>query len=417
MKILVSGAGIAGPAFALAMRHLECEITIVEKAKTHRGTGQNVDVNGAALTAAKRMGIFEDLKRLHSTEIGSRFVNTDGRPLATFSAEGGRGGPTSEYEILRGDFANLLYGRTKDQKGVKYIFGCHVAQIVKNDDDSVRARFNDGREEDFDLVVAADGQWSQIRKQCFAPEDVKIIDKDMYAAFWTAPLRKSDNKLWNIYVSTGSRTLSIRPDPHGTVRAMVSMMPTSDAVREQCKQASRAGRASQIELIQRSHANAGWEADRLLESIEGSDDFYFQAMQQIRMPNGWSRERGICLGDAAFCPTPLTGMGSSCAVIGAYTLAGELSSLSKGEHPREALQAYEKKLRPFIEGIQDLPWFVPGIMHPDSALKRWILQRAFVTAGIVTKLVQSIPFIMRLFPDSEGNNDGFPLPTYPALRD
>ena len=83
-------------------------------------------------------------------------------------------------------------------------------------------------------------------------------------------------------------------------------------------------------------------------------DFYFHAIQQIKMSK-LSNSRVICLGDAAYAPTPLTGMGTSLAITVAYVLAGELNKLADGENPSKALEAYESTFRPFIEESQKIP--------------------------------------------------------------
>lgn len=62
--------------------------------------------------------------------------------------------------------------------------------------------------------------------------------------------------------------------------------------------------------------NAGWQSQRLLDTMDQAPDFYFQVLEQIRMSNR-SHSRVICLGDAAFARTPLTGMGTSLAIMGA----------------------------------------------------------------------------------------------------
>ncbi len=51
-------------------------------------------------------------------------------------------------------------------------------------------------------------------------------------------------------------------------------------------------------------------------------DLYFDSLSQVRM-NSWSKGRVVLLGDSAACPTPMAGMGTSIAVVGAYVLAGE----------------------------------------------------------------------------------------------
>jgi 2-polyprenyl-6-methoxyphenol hydroxylase-like FAD-dependent oxidoreductase len=52
-------------------------------------------------------------------------------------------------------------------------------------------------------------------------------------------------------------------------------------------------------------------------------DFYYDEMAQIVMDH-WSIGRVALVGDAAYCCSPLSGQGTSVALLGAYILAGEL---------------------------------------------------------------------------------------------
>jgi len=72
------------------------------------------------------------------------------------------------------------------------------------------------------------------------------------------------------------------------------------------------------------------------------------------------------VGDAGYCPTPLTGLGTSLALVGAYVLAGELAA-ADGDH-RVAFARYEQITRPYVTRGQQLP---PGGIRgfaPDSAI-------------------------------------------------
>jgi 2-polyprenyl-6-methoxyphenol hydroxylase-like FAD-dependent oxidoreductase len=110
-------------------------------------------------------------------------------------------------------------------------------------------------------------------------------------------------------------------------------------------------------------ADAGWQAQRLLDAMDQAPDFYFHAIQQIKMSK-WSNYRVVCLGDAAHAPSPLTGMGTSLAITGAYVLAGELSKLGDGEPPSKALEAYESTFRPLVEESQKIPFLFQPLRIP-----------------------------------------------------
>jgi 2-polyprenyl-6-methoxyphenol hydroxylase-like FAD-dependent oxidoreductase len=62
--------------------------------------------------------------------------------------------------------------------------------------------------------------------------------------------------------------------------------------------------------------DAGWEAPRVLAATEDTDDFYFDVLRQVRMPR-LSKGRIVLTGDAAWCATPIGGVGTTLAITGA----------------------------------------------------------------------------------------------------
>jgi 2-polyprenyl-6-methoxyphenol hydroxylase-like FAD-dependent oxidoreductase len=428
MRVLISGAGVAGPTLAWFLARTGAHITILEKSRALFPHGQNVDLQGSAVTAIRKMGLLDEVRQRNTKESGTQFIDPNGKPFAPFPiTKDASASPTSEFEILRGDLAALLYEATKDYPNVQYRFNTTIRDVIGNDDDSVKVELSNGEKHEFDLLVAADGQWSKVRKQCFSPTSVKSVHQGMYAVYYTIPRLAEDNNMWNVYVALKSRVVTLRPDPHGkapktetaskcqaktytgTIRAMFTIMPGTAAQETEWRQAGRKDRKTQEELLRKEFADAGWQSQRLLDAMDQAPDFYFHVIEQIKMSK-WHNNRIICLGDTAYAPSPLTGMGTSLAIIGAYLLAGELSNLVAGEHPGKALAAYEDKFHPYVEKSQSIPFFVPAIMHPEMAWKRWILHR-FVSG--ISKLV-AIPWIASRLGDPT-NDEDFPLPHYPKI--
>ena len=99
----------------------------------------------------------------------------------------------------------------------------------------------------------------------------------------------------------------------------------------------------------------------LLEFMEFAPDFYFDSISQVKMER-WSTGRCVLLGDAAHCASPLSGMGTGMAVLGAYILAGELAEA--GGDYTIAFARCESLMRDFVKKCQELAdggtdWFVP----------------------------------------------------------
>jgi 2-polyprenyl-6-methoxyphenol hydroxylase-like FAD-dependent oxidoreductase len=87
----------------------------------------------------------------------------------------------------------------------------------------------------------------------------------------------------------------------------------------------------------------------MLAHVDAGDDFYFDQINQIRMPC-WSRGRVALVGDAGYCVSPLAGFGGSMALIGAGRLAEAL--LRHPDDHAQAFRSYELGLRPFVEEVQ-----------------------------------------------------------------
>src|SRR5690348_12716308 len=101
-SVLISGAGIAGPALAYWLARAGIEVTIVERAPSPRPGGQAVDIRGAARDVVQRMGLLSAVTSAGFDERGFAFVDERGRHQVSMpvSFMGGEG-IVAEIEILR----------------------------------------------------------------------------------------------------------------------------------------------------------------------------------------------------------------------------------------------------------------------------------------------------------------------------
>ncbi len=117
-------------------------------------------------------------------------------------------------------------------------------------------------------------------------------------------------------------------------------------------------------FLRKRFADAGWQAERVLSGMDSTQQFYFDVLRQVRMKQ-WSKGRVALTGDAAWCATPLAGIGTTLAVTGAYVLAAELD---RGGDVTAALNHYETAMRPMVEDSQGVLKIGPRLMHPRSRL-------------------------------------------------
>jgi 2-polyprenyl-6-methoxyphenol hydroxylase-like FAD-dependent oxidoreductase len=128
----------------------------------------------------------------------------------------------------------------------------------------------------------------------------------------------------------------------------------------------------QQQMLKNVYEGIGWELPRLLEMMPSAPDFYFDAAAQISMPR-WSQGRVVLVGDAGYCASPMSGQGTSLALIGAYVLAGELAAAS-GAY-QIAFDRYEKEMRPFVMLNQALGIKSANLMRSkeDKNAFTWLL--------------------------------------------
>jgi 2-polyprenyl-6-methoxyphenol hydroxylase-like FAD-dependent oxidoreductase len=335
---LISGAGIAGPALAHQLAARGWQTTIVERFPERRDEGHNIDVRGAAREVARRMGIDDDIRAANTTEVGMRFVNGDGSAAASFPMDdsGRREGITAELEILRGELSRILIEHTRD--ATQYRFDTQIDKLTDHGD-RVTVALDDNTTIDVDLLVVAEGLRSRTRNLVMP---VAVTDLDMYVAYLTIPRQESDDRWWNWQHVPKSRSIHLRPDNLGSTRAMLSFLSTVRGLED-------LGRSDQIAILRKTFADAGGAAPRILAQLDDAP-MYFDAIGQVRAPR-WSKGRVALLGDAAFCPSPVGGGGSSLALIGAYVLAGELS---RTDDLHTALGRYEQFMRPHVTSAQDV---------------------------------------------------------------
>lgn len=361
--ILISGASIAGPTLAFWLKRYGFTPTVVERSPAVRAGGFPIDVRNAAVDIARQMGIWPDLQQKATTLDRLSFVDTHNQRLSGINILALRKRldlDSTWAEILRGDLAKTLYEATKDE--VEYIFGDSI-QALEQDDSGVDVTFASGGTRRFDLVAGADGLHSIVRTLAFGDEaqferycgyHVAVFTTDNY------PGLEYGNML--VYGVPGKQVMVRSSKSSAELGAcFMFKQPTKLCY-------DRSDLEQQKQLLADVFADLGWEIPELLEKMRAAADLYFDPVSQIHM-EAWSQGRIVLLGDAAHCPSLLTGQGSTLAMMGAYILAGELHAAS-GDH-RQAFQQYEQAFKPVINKEQKKVKSNGDFLVPPTPLSMW----------------------------------------------
>ncbi|PYH02054.1 FAD-binding domain [Arthrobacter stackebrandtii] len=364
MKILIVGAGIAGPAVAYWLNRAGHQTTIVEHASELRGGGYIVDFWGAGFDVAKKMGIVPQLMRRGYVMTEARTVNRNGHRLATLKTEKILEAAGRYVSVARSDLASVICDALDGN--TELIFDDTVMHL-DDDDQRVRVTFRSGTTQDFDLVVGADGLHSRVRQLAFGPDaDFEKYLGMVVACFETTSYWRRNELAAIMYAGVGFQAtrLSLRDD---STMILFSLRHDGELP---------ATRVEQERLVRAKLADQGWELPAMLELMSKAKDFYFDAVSQIRMPQ-WSSGRVALVGDAAACPSFLAGQGSALAVVEAYTLAAELAATQ--DH-RLAFSRYHDRLAAFLLSKQDAAVGLGLAFAPKNRLQ-------LATRNVVMKLM------------------------------
>jgi 2-polyprenyl-6-methoxyphenol hydroxylase-like FAD-dependent oxidoreductase len=393
-RVLICGAGIAGPTLAYWLQQYGFQPTLVERAPTLREGGYLVDFWGLGMDVAERMNLLPALRE-NGYEIEElRLVDEQGQRIGGFDATVFQSLMGDRYlSILRSDLAGIIYQSLEGK--VRTIFNETVTAIWQ-EKDGVIVLFESAAPERFDLVIGAGGMHSPVRKLVFGQEE----KFEKYLGYYTASFSvkgypQRDPRAYVSYSMPGRQVSRYALRGDRTVFFFVFASKETLPVGAHNLSAQKA-------ILRDVFGQDRWECPAILGALERCSDLYFDTVSQIRMDR-WSDGRVALLGDACFCPSLLAGQGSALAMAAAYVLAGELAR-SDGDYS-VAFKNYERLFHPFVLRKQRAAARFAGSFAPKTKFGLYVRNK-------VTSMM-SVPVIADL---AMGRmlSDSIRLPTYDA---
>ena len=337
-RILISGAGIAGLALANSLKGTGWDITLIEQSSNLRVGGQAIDIRGVAVEVVSRLGLLDELRARHLQTRGLTLLDAEGKIVMESDERTLTGGyfADQDIEVIRDELVEVLF-EAFDPDPSQVWFSDTVVEIEQSSND-VLVTTREGRSERFDLVFGADGINSPIRRKLFGKDSDNLrylnrcvanitvpntigLDLWQYAGWECEPR-------WIVYPSRENQDL----------RAFILYDRPED-------EPPPADRREQMDLIASKVVDLPWKVPELLGDVERYEQFYFGDLAWVDLP-AWSQGRVALVGDAAHCPTPMTGQGTSLAIVGAFVLGQELRR--HADDFSQAFARYEHRMRPFV---------------------------------------------------------------------
>ncbi len=326
LNILIVGGGIGGLTSAIALGRKGHSVHVIERDPTWSVYGVGIIQQGNVIRSMKELGLLDDY-----IEAGFGFDHVDvfiptGQQVAHIPTPKLVDGYPSNVGIGRKALHKVLGDRAKGA-GAQIRLGVTVTTLA-DDGDGVDVAFSDGSEGRYDLVIGADGLYSQTRAQIFPEASVPAFTGQ---GVWR----------YNLPRPAEVTGLCAYEGPIG-----IGLVPLSDALMYMFVTTPEPGnpryaRETLADAMRQKLAGAISPAIiALRDQINVDDDVVYKPLEWLFIEGDWHRGRVVLLGDAVHATTPHLGQGAGMAIEDSLVLADELS---RADSIEAAFAAYQSR--------------------------------------------------------------------------
>jgi len=352
MKVGIVGAGIGGLSLALMLhqRGIECEV--MEAAAELRPLGVGINLLPHAMREMADLGLQPGIAELGVETSQLAYYNRHGQPIWQEPRGIAAGYAWPQYSVHRGEFQMLLAASAKERLGTGALHLGLKAEGWEDDGDGsivlLRARDGSLERRRFDVLVAADGIHSAIRRQMHPQRD---------------PLQFSGRMLWRAvseaepYLDGRSMFMAGHQDQKFVAypiseplrrrgRSLINWIAELRVSPESMH--NDWNREVPKSLFDKQFADWRWGWIDIPALIETAEAVYeFPMVDKDPLPR-WVSGRTVLLGDAAHPMYPIGSNGSAQAILDARCLADRLQAATT---PLQALLEYEADRLPKTAAI------------------------------------------------------------------
>ncbi len=314
LEVGVVGCGVAGQAVATLLADEGHRVTVFERFAEPSPSGAGLLLQPTGLAVLRRLGLDEQAERLGARIDGLQGLNHLKQTVLDLAyadlhpAAFGLG-------IHRGSLFELLHGRLR-QSTARLIVDAEIVDIVREGGRATVVDKAGARHGPFDLVVAADGAHSRLRKRLMPQARAPLYP---WGCIW-ATVADSRNFV------TAPAMLQQR------VRGTTTMMGLLPVGQDQVTlfwslpvEELEAGRPIDVEAWRMVALDLWPEAAALIEQAADADNFARATYRHVALPR-WNDGPVLFIGDAAHGTSPQLGQGANLGLLDAHALSRALAA-------------------------------------------------------------------------------------------
>lgn len=309
-NVLIIGGGIGGLTAAIALRAHDHKVEVIERDPDWTVYGVGIIQQSNVIRAMDQLGLMDDYL---SAGVGFDAVEIflpNGTQIARVTTPRLVDGRPSNVGIGRPALHKVLGDQTI-ASGAQVRLGVTALEIV-DDGDSVVVRFSNGQTGRYDLVIGADGVYSQMREQIL-PDTPKPEFTGQSVWRYNLPRPADLDALQAYNGPIGVGLVPISP----SLMYMFATTPEPGNPRYPKK-----GIAT---VMRGKLANTAPAIRALADQIVDDDEVVYRPLEALLVESPWHRGRIVLLGDAVHATTPHLGQGAGMAIEDAIVLAEELN--------------------------------------------------------------------------------------------
>ncbi|KUR81325.1 FAD-dependent oxidoreductase [Novosphingobium sp. Fuku2-ISO-50] len=320
--ILIIGGGIGGLTSAIALGKAGHGVTVIERDPTWSVYGVGIIQQSNVLSAARQLGILDGYLAAGVGFDAVEVYSPDGQKIARVSGHPVAEGLPANMGIGRPALHKLL-GDAAKAAGAQIHLGV-TATTINDDGEAVHVDFSDGRTGRYDLVIGADGVFSQTR-QTIMPDAPRPQYTGQAVWRYNFP-RPADLDALHVY--NGPTGVGLVPI---SAELMYMYVTTPEPGNPRYETAGIAAR------MRGKLAGAAPAIQALAQQITDDESVVYRPLEGMMLYGPWHKGRVVLLGDAVHATTPHLGQGAGMAIEDSIVLAEEIA---RAATPEEAFTAY-----------------------------------------------------------------------------